>query len=305
MKTILLGVKTDPIETRYSYEWLFDLLAEEGIRFVQLGSFFELYHLPESYFVEVREKAAQRGLRIKSVFTAHRELGGFFYDDPRMERVARANFEKLIHVGAALGADYVGSNPGAVLRDHPEAKERGIDCYLGHMKELQELASQLGLHALTMEPMSCMAEPPSTSGEMRTMVGALNDHHRAHMHRTVPVYLCGDISHGIADANQQVVHSNVDLFRAGIPMMAEFHFKNTDAVFNSTFGFSEPERVRGIVDLGEIRRIACEECADQWPVDEVVGYLEIGGPKIGRDYSDPLLADHLRESLAELKSVFQ
>ena len=36
-----LGVKSDPIEYRYSHPWLFQLLAEEGVRHVQLGTHFE------------------------------------------------------------------------------------------------------------------------------------------------------------------------------------------------------------------------------------------------------------------------
>ena len=40
------------------------------------------------------------------------------------------------------------------------------------------------------------------------------------------------------------------------------------------------------------------------PVHEVVGYLEIGGPKLGRDYSDQGLVQQLRESLAYLKEVW-
>jgi hypothetical protein len=36
-------------------------------------------------------------------------------------------------------------------------------------------------------------------------------------------------------------------------------------------------------------------------VEEVVGYYETGGPKMGRDYSDPLLREQLTESLLYLK----
>lgn len=36
-----LGVKTDPIEYRYSHAWLFRLLAEENVELVQLGTHFE------------------------------------------------------------------------------------------------------------------------------------------------------------------------------------------------------------------------------------------------------------------------
>lgn len=298
---IHLGLKTDPIETRYSFDWLFDLLAEEGIRYVQLGSFYELYFLDDSWFTELRTKAEARGLRIKSVFTAHRELGGFFYGDPRMERAARRGFERLLEVGALVGADYVGSNPGSVHRDRLADKAAGIACYLRNLKELSRRARQLGLKALTMEPMSCLAEPPSTPLEIAHLCGEMAADQSAHPHDTVPAWLCGDISHGLCDAERRVVHSNSAFFAAGIPRMCEFHFKNTDQIFGSTFGFSPEENERGIVDLAVLRRL-CD--TGKWPVDEVVGYLEIGGPKVGRDYSDPLLGRELRASLRAIKEAF-
>lgn len=301
---IQIGLKTDCIETRYSFDWLFDLLAEEGVRFVQLGSFYELYVLEDSYFTDLRAKAESRGLQIKSVFTAHRELGGFFVGDPRMEAAARRGFERLLEVGALVGADYVGSNPGAVYRDAPPAqKEDGTATYLRHLKELAFRARELGLRALTMEPMSCLAEPPTTPEEMSHYIGEMRAHHAAHPETTVPAYLCGDISHGLCDAEQKVIYSNTDLFRAAIPLMCEFHFKNTDAVFGSTFGFNEAERARGIVDLAALHEL-CQAHAAEWPVEDVVGYLEIMGPKIGRDYSDPLLGQELRTSLRAIKEVF-
>ena len=40
------------------------------------------------------------------------------------------------------------------------------------------------------------------------------------------------------------------------------------------------------------------------PDDEIVGYQEIGGPKLGRDYSDKDLADQLRASLGYLKETW-
>ncbi len=298
---IQLGLKTDPIETRYSFDWLFDLLAEEGVRHVQLGSFYELYFLDDSWFRELRTKAESRGLRIKSVFTAHRELGGFFYGDPRMERAARRGFDRLLEVAALVGADYVGSNPGSVYRDRLAGKSDGIACYLRNLKDLSRRAKQLGLKALTMEPMSCLAEPPSTPAEIAHMCGEMAAYHHAHPRDTVPTWLCGDISHGLCDTERRVVHSNSSFFAAGIAWMCEFHFKNTDQVFGSTFGFGKEENKRGIVDLGVFRTL-CD--AGNWPVNDVVGYLEIGGPKTGRDYSDPLLEHELRTSLRALKESF-
>ena len=45
--------------------------------------------------------------------------------------------------------------------------------------------------------------------------------------------------------------------------------------------------------------------AEVIPVREIVGYLEIGGPKTGRDYSDWKLEGALRESLRYLSEVFR
>ena len=301
---IHLGIKTDPIQTRYSYDWLFDLLVEENIKYVQLGAFFEMFHMDDdSYFLELREKAEKRGLRIKSMFSAYREFGGFFYDHPQMEKASRRMYEKFIHIAGVLGLNYAGTNPGAVYRDQMHKKEQGIETYLQHMKELQHLAYQKGLKALTIEPMSCMAEPPTTPEEMDYMIGTLNAYHQQNQQDSVPVWLCGDISHGLANQERKVVHSSLSLFEHGIPMMCEFHFKNTDAAFESTFGFSEDECKKGIIDLSEVRQI-CESNASQWPVEEVVGYLEISGPKIGRDYSDKELKNVLRVSLRALKKNF-
>jgi ribulose-phosphate 3-epimerase len=298
-----LGLKSDAIETRYSFPWLFDLLAEEGIRHVQVGSFFELYTLDNEWFDELKTEATQRGVILKSVFTAHRELGGFFYGDPFMERAARRGCERLLEVAARLGADHCGWNPGAIYRDRPETKAAGLACFQRHLHELMHRARCLGLKAITLEPMSCMAEPPSTPVEIETMMETAAAYHCQHPDSTVPVYICGDISHGIADAQQNVVYGNIELFEFSIPWMAEFHFKNTDVIFNSTFGFSPEERKRGIVDLATIRASVTTH-ADRWPVGDVVGYLEISGPKIGRDYSDPLLASALRTSLRALKEEF-
>jgi sugar phosphate isomerase/epimerase len=298
-----IGVKSDPIEYRYSFAWLFSLMRESGVRNLQLGSFFELYSLEDGYFTDLKAEAASFGITIRSVFTAHRELGGFFTGDPAMERAARRNYERLVEVAALVGASYVGSNPGAVLRDRLETKAAGIARYLGFMKEMMAGAKALGLSALSMEPMSCSAEPPSFPAEIEGMLGELALHHAREGGRTVPVYLCGDISHGLADRDSKVVHGNLELFELALPRMCEFHIKNTDAVFGSTFGFGEGDRRRGIVDLSELARTVYRRAAD-WPVPLVVGYLEIGGPKLGRDYSDYRLGEQLRESLAAIREAF-
>jgi sugar phosphate isomerase/epimerase len=298
-----LGLKTDPIETRYSYPWLFDLLGEEGVCEVQIGSFFELYTLEDAWFVNLRQEAMSRGLVLRSLFTAHRELGGFFYGDPYMEKAARRGCERFLQVANLLGVDFCGWNPGAIYRDRLKSKAAGLACFHRHLRELTHLARQLGLKGITLEPMSCLSEPPSTPEEILNMMETAAEYHHKHLDSTSPVYLCGDISHGVADANRNVIHNNVELFEFAIPWMAEFHFKNTDTAFNTTFGFSPEELSRGIVKPTQVREVI-ERNASRWPIDNVVGYLEIAGPKIGRDYSDPLLGGQLRDSLRALKDVF-
>lgn len=301
--TFHLGIKSDPIQYRYTYDWLFRLMRDLGLRFMQLGSFFELYSLPDRFFHALREKAESCGVRIKSCFTAHRELGGFFTCDDDFTDVAFRSYRRYVEIGGILGADYVGSNPGAVYRDRPEDKPDGIRRYVEAMKELSFVAREVGLQGLTVEPMSSLFEPPSLPEEFRHMMAVLAEHHAAHPDTTVPAYLCGDVSHGVADRNRNIIHDHESLFGLQIPWMAEFHFKNTDSIYHSTFGFSEEEQQAGIVDLHRIRDAVFRR-ANDWPVEQVVGYLEIGGPKLGRDYSDPELEGAIRASIAAIRNVF-
>lgn len=294
---VSLGIKSDPIEYRYSFDWLFELMNELGIRYLQLGSFPELYTLEDGFFLELRERAEEKNVVIKSCFTAHRELGGFFSGNPYLERAARRNYEHFIHAASLLGADSLGGNAGSVYRDRMEQKAEGIECYLNHMKELMALAHKEGLKSLHVEPMSCLAEPPTLPEELDYMLGTLNEYHRKNPESTVPVYLCADIGHGVVDRDGQVLYDNWFLFEYQIPYMAEFHIKNTDSIFNGIFNFSPQERERGIVNLDRLQEIIVRNEL-RFPVDHLVGYLEMSGPKLGRDYADYKLRDMISESVA-------
>lgn len=298
-----LGIKSDPVEYRFSYGWLFSLMKRKGVRNLQLGSFFEMYSLPDAYFVELKEEAASYGVTIRSLFTAHRELGGFFTGNSHLEKAARKNYERLIESASILGAEYAGSNPGAVYRDRMHEKTAGLRRYMEHMKELMVCARTLGLKGLTIEPMSCSAEPPTTPEEIDFVMSGLQDAYLSNPETCSPVYLCGDISHGYADRSGIVKHRHDELFLASIPWMCEFHIKNTDSSYGSTFGFSEEDRKRGIVDLPSFSEMIIQN-KERWPVKNVVGYLEINGPKLGRDYSDYLLEEQLESSIDYLHTVF-
>jgi len=100
-----------------------------------------------------------------------------------------------------------------------------------------------------------------------------------------------------------VIYDNIQLLQATLPYLYELHLKNTDQMFNSTFGFGPAERERGIVDVSAIRELLLDR-GDAIPVDTLYCYLEIGGPKLGRDYSDHQLEGQLRESLAYLREAF-
>lgn len=301
--TLHLGVKTDPVEYRYSYGWLFRLMAEEGVHHAQLGSFFELSQLPDEYFVELRRQAERYGVAISSVFTTHRELGGFLRREVGWEAVARRTFERFIEVGALLGAETVGGNAGAILRDQMEYKEEGIRRYLGHMKGLMRYAHDRGVPCLTIEPMSCLAEPPTLPDEMQAVAEELVGYHQTYPDETAAIGYCVDVGHGYADREGNVRWDNVQLFHAAMPYLRSVHLKNTDSLFDDTFGFSPAERERGIVDVEAIRDTVLAN-ADVIPASELVGYLEMSGPKLGRDYSDHRLGKMLHESLCYLREAW-
>ncbi len=297
-----LGIKSDPIEYRYTFRWLFELMQELELEDLQLGSYFEMYLLPDSYFLRLRRMADDHGVRVTSCFTAHRELGGFFQTDPSYHKVAYDCFSRYLEVGVLLGAESVGSNPGAVMRDEMDTKDAGIERYCTAIESLREKAAEIGLSALTVEPMSSAAEPPTTPDEIASMMARFADHRDKAPATRVPVLLCGDVSHGLADSSGRIVYSHVELFRMQLPWMWEFHFKNTDSRYSSTFGFGDGAPA-GIVELRQVKDVLGEG-ADQLPRERLTGYLEIGGPKLGRDYSDPLLREQLVRSVAAIREAF-
>ena len=300
---VQLGVKSDPIETRYSFDWLFEIMADFGVHNLQLGSSFPVFFADDEYFRGLRTKAERRGVRIASLFSSHREFGGFASGDPLLEDATRRGWERLIHVASLVGADTAGSNAGIVHRDEPHLREPGVQCFFRNIKPLLLAARKAGLKGLTVEPMSSLFEFPSTPIEVLMVANELAPWYTSQGDDAARLLLCGDISHGVADAEGRVQHDNWSLFEMEIPWMWEFHFKNTDSIFNSTFGFSPEERRRGIVDLNRLKGLL-DRNADRFPVREPVGYLELGGPKVGRDYTDPLLKGQLTESLQALKDVF-
>ena len=298
-----LGVKSDPIESRYSFEWLFDIMQGLGVHRLQMGTTYHTYSADDSYFRQLRTSAEKREIRISSLFSSRRELVGFATGDSALEAATRRGWERLIRVASLVGADTAGSNALVVMRDQPHLREPGIRCFIENMKGLLRTARAAGLSSLTIEPMSSVWEYPSTPDEVRRIATELDPFLAANPESTVPLLLCGDISHGVADADGKVVHDNWSLFELEIPWMWEFHFKNTDAIFDATFGFGPEERTRGIVDLSRLKQLI-DRNAGRFPTEAVTGYLELSGPKVGREYSDPQLERMLVQSLEALKAVF-
>jgi ribulose-phosphate 3-epimerase len=299
-----LGVKSDLIEGRYSFDWLFGIMADCGVDRMQFGCSISTYLADDEYFRGVRRRAERRGIRITSVFSVMREFGGFASGDPWLAAATRRMWEKLIHAASLLGAGMAGTNANITMRDRPESREEGIRRFHLEIRDLMALAKREGLEALTTEPMSSVWEYPSTPDEIRGLAEELAGFHAEHAETTVPFLYCGDISHGVADREKRVVHDNWELFALEIPWMGEFHFKNTDAIFNSTFGFGPGERTRGSVDLARLAALI-EANSDRFPLPEVTGYLEIGGPKLGRDYTDCHVGDALAQSISALKEHFR
>lgn len=64
---------------------------------------------------------------------------------------------------------------GAAMRDDMPSKQRGM--------------------ARVLEPLSCLAEPPTLPDECDSVMTTLARHHRDNP-ETVPYYFCSDITHG-------------------------------------------------------------------------------------------------------------
>jgi hypothetical protein len=298
-----VGAKSDPIESRFSYEWLFDLMRGLGLHRMQLGTTYNVFTAGDEYFRQLRRSAEKREIVISSVFSARRDLSGFASGNPLLEEASVKGWKRLIEVGVLCGAASSGSNGFFLLRDQPHMRETGVATFLKNIKLLMAYAKKAGLKAITVEPMSSIYEYPATPEDLSTLFGALAPFLAEHAADTVPLLLCSDISHGIADAERKVVHDNWTLFEQQVPWMWEFHFKNTDAAFDSTFGFAPAERAKGIVDLARLNALI-QRNADRFPVKEITGYLEINGPKTGREYADAKLESALAQSLEALKTVF-
>ena len=225
-------------------------------------------------------------------------------EHPAWEKVARRNLERLIEVGALLGAQFVEFNMGAIVRDRLSFKEEGVRRYVHHMQELLGYAHRQGVPHLTLEPMSCLAEPPTLPDEIRGVAEELLAHHRQHPNQTASFGYCLDVGHGYVDRDFKLVWDNYQLLEATLPYLREMHLKNTDPHFEAVFGFSPAEREKGIIQVEAIRDYLVQN-ADVIPVKELTGYLELGGPKRGRDYSDIGLEEELRVSLRHLRDTFQ
>jgi ribulose-phosphate 3-epimerase len=182
-------------------------------------------------------------------------------------------------------------------------KAEGIRRYLQHMQELMFYAHQCGVAWLTIEPMSCLAEPPTLPEEIEEMAETLTAHHRRYPDQTSNIGYCVDVSHGYADQAGAVRWDNMQLLQATLPYMVDVHLKNTDGRFDATFGFSEAERARGIVQIEAVKNFLLAN-AEFIPVKTITGYLELPGPKTGRDYSDYRLEEMLRSSLRYLRETF-
>lgn len=74
-----------------------------------------------------------------------------------------------------------------------------------------------GNHNAVIEPMSSLAEPPTTPDEITYFMERLNggDDESA----SAPVYYCSDVFQGLADEAGSVVHSRMELFEHAIPWM--------------------------------------------------------------------------------------
>ena len=138
--TLHLGVKSDPIESRYSFDWLFDLMKGCGVHRLQMGTLVPgLLRGGRSF---PRTAALGGGTRDPDHQHVHIPPGARVRQRrSAARRCRRRGWERMIHVAALVGAECVGSNACVVLRDQPaDPGARACGPSSQNMKELLGIA---------------------------------------------------------------------------------------------------------------------------------------------------------------------
>jgi ribulose-phosphate 3-epimerase len=184
-----------------------------------------------------------------------------------------------------------------------EFKTTGIKSYVAYMKRLMHYAHEYNVQILTIEPMSCLAEPQTLPSEILDIAQELRAYHDENPDSTAQIGYCFDVSHGYVDASRKPRWNSMELHKTAFPYTTEMHLKNTDKLSEATFAFCPRDRERGTIDIKRIRDFLLEN-PDQLPFTNLIGYLEIHGPKLGRDYSDSKLEEMLHASIQYLRETF-
>ena len=94
-------------------------MAEEGVTRLQLGTFFELYSLPDEWCLRLKKQADDFGVTIDSIFTAHQMGGCRMTHDPSSRVVGTDHrvegFENLYVVDGSVLPTSLGVNPSETI----------------------------------------------------------------------------------------------------------------------------------------------------------------------------------------------
>ena len=283
--TLELGVRIDPTEDLYSYEWILQLMQEEEIRCAQLASFFGLYQLTDASVLELKARAEHFGVSFTSISAVHRELCGLFRPEKEYQRIATGIFERLVDIGALLEANSVGINVPMVPRhgDTRQEQQDGFRVRLGRLKDLVHRAQERGIDTLTVEHTTLdqrIAEELDADGTCTQIEAAT-------------IRYSFDTRSMATD--RMLTHV--------VPQLHELHLRNTDLNLLGTFGFSERDRTVGIVDIPKLRQLLVSQPGgphQRW----ITGYAEVAGPKPGGSHLDKTIQRANRESLRYLRETF-
>ena len=302
--TVHVGVKSDPIENRYSFDWLFGLMAEQHVGWLQLGSSFPFFHAEAEWFRDLSRRAERRGIRIESTYSSYREMTGFFAADPHLEAASRFAWERLIQVAVVGGRLFRGIElrlgaPRPPRREgaRPRAVLPPPEGALAHREGRRPLGAVHRAHVVALRAaIDPRGDGPGDPGNGRVPRG-----------RSPPARCPSSSAPTSPTASRTATGGWWSTTGACSRRASRTRASSTSRTptTGSTGPSGSPRRSarRGIVDLERFRALI-DANADRFPVQELVGYLELPGPKTGRDYTDNLLGSALGESLAALKAVF-
>ena len=241
--------------------WTRIVSEDLGLRGVQFVADLLNPSLPEecidSQLKRIKTAIAEHNISVDSIFTsAFTRVNHLMHPDGEARKIWIKWFEKLLWIGAELGAKTGGSHFGILTFDsYDDVKKREflIEEGVSGWQKLSFYAKELGYDSLIFEPMSVPREMANTIGESRELMERVN------ANCGVPMRLCLDVGHA-PHPDERDPYPWVEQLGAYSPII---HIQQTVLHKSNHAPFTAEANETGIITgekmLAAIEKSGCEE----------------------------------------------